>query len=515
MTTTVASPETDVDRGALPARSAQSAGLPPLAIRSVAAIAAAKVAFQLVTASMYGLHRDEFYYLAGGDHLAWGYVDHPPAVPALYRLAEVLFGQSQFGLHVLPAFVGGVLVLLGAVLAREFGGRARAQLLTAIVAALGPLYLTTTHFLSTVTLDLVVWALASLLVVRMIRTREPRWWLLVGVVVGLGLLGKDTVVFWVVGTIGGLACTRQRTYLASRWLVAGIAVAAAIAAPNIAWEATHHWATLDFLRNMRAGNAASDMREFLPLQLAMVTLAGTAVWVAALRATARRSAWSQYRWLGVGWAILLVALFASGGKGYYLGSWYLPLVALGATAIEQCWSRHAQRILLAAVVATGVVTAPLFTPVLPPSTFVAAGFNTANKDLGSMLGWRHVVRQVADAVHTLPAAEQRDAVILTSNYSEAGALDYWRSELSIPEVISPHNTYWWWGYGHRRPGGTVVAVGFSARELHRYWRDVEWVATLGADGATIDPQEVGAGVFVCREQALPWRELWPRLRTYD
>jgi hypothetical protein len=266
------------------------------------------------------------------------------------------------------------------------------------------------------------------------------------------------------------------------------------------------------MHNLRSNNGTSDIQQFIPLQLLMMTLAGTVVWVSALRTAFRRRGDSEHRWLAIGWVILFVALFAAAGKGYYLGSWYLPLVAFGAVGIERTWTRRTQRMLLAAILATGVVTAPLFTPVLPERAFVAAGLNDANKDVGSMLGWPHVVHQIADVVHALPAHEQRRAVILTSNYSEAGALQFWRSELALPDVISGHNTYWWWGYGHRRPG-PIVAVGFTHRFLARYWARCTRATTLG-HRAAIDPQEVGAAVFVCRRQSLSWGALWPLLREY-
>ena len=285
----------------------------------------AKVAFQLATATRSGLHRDEMYYLAGGHHLAWGYVDHPPLVPALYRAGEALFGHTQLALHVLPAFVGGVYVVVGALLARELGGRRFAQGLTAAIAALGALYLTTSHFLSTVSLDLVAWAVASLLVIRIVRTGNVRLWLGVGAVVGIGLLNKHTMAFWVAGAVVGLLATPQRAILRSRWALGGAAIAAAFALPNLVWQAQHDWATWTFLQHLRENNASSDTSQFIPTQLVMVTLGGTVVWVTALWAVIRRPAWAAYRWLAVGYAFLFVVLFASGGKGYYLGSWYLPL----------------------------------------------------------------------------------------------------------------------------------------------------------------------------------------------
>ena len=487
-------------------------GLGPVAWPSVAALALAKVAFQLLTARLYGAHRDEFYYLASGHHLAWGYVDQPPLVPVLYRLSEVLFGHSVFALHILPSLIGGLYVLLGALLAREFGGGRVAQTLTGLVAALGPLFLTTSHFLSTVTLDVVAWGVGSLLVLRLVRTGDKRLWLAIGAVVGIGLLNKHTVAFWVLGTLIGLLATPERRLLRTWWLAGGAAITAVLIAPNLLWEIQHHWATLVFLRHLRANNGAHDMIQFLPLQLGMVTVVGTVLWVTGLRATARTRWWRRYRWLAVGYGVCLVVLFALGGKAYYLGSWYLPVVAAGAVAVEQQWSRRATQALTAAIVVTGVLTAPLFTPILPEATLVSWHIDTANSDLGAMLGWPHVVATVSGVFHSLPPSERGRATILTSNYSEAGAVNFWGGRLGLPTAISGHNTYWLWGYGPAGDG-PVIAVGLSRAFVDQFWARADQVTTLGNDGVVIDPQERGAPVWILRDQRQPWRVIWPQPRN--
>src|SRR6201994_2674318 len=77
----------------------------------------------------YGYFRDEFYYIACGRHLAWGYVDHGPLVALQARIGELLFGDSIFALRVLPAFAGSLTVLLTGLLAWSLGGRRAAQFL--------------------------------------------------------------------------------------------------------------------------------------------------------------------------------------------------------------------------------------------------------------------------------------------------------------------------------------------------------------------------------------------------
>ena len=146
--------------------------------------------------AIYSYHRDEFYYLASGRRLAWGYVDNPPLTPVLYRISDALFGTSVFGLRIVPAFMHGGLVLLTAVLARELGGDVRGQIVAAIAAAVAPMLVTTGHFLGTVTPELLAWTAITLFVVRILNGGDPRLWLVVGALVGIGLFDKWTKVSW-------------------------------------------------------------------------------------------------------------------------------------------------------------------------------------------------------------------------------------------------------------------------------------------------------------------------------
>src|SRR5262249_27021397 len=149
-------------------------------------VAGVVVVFHLATASIYGYHRDEFYYLAQGRRLAWGYVDNPPLTPLLYRIDSKLFGTSRLGLSVMPALLHGTLVVVTALVAGELGGNNRAQFLAALGAAIGAGFVTTGHFLGTVTPEIVLGAAASLFVVRVLCSGVPRWWIAVGIVIGVG-----------------------------------------------------------------------------------------------------------------------------------------------------------------------------------------------------------------------------------------------------------------------------------------------------------------------------------------
>jgi len=72
--------------------------------------------FILVFASFftkgYGFFIDEFYYLACANHLAFGYVDHPPLAPFLLRVITFLFGDSLLVVRFLPALAAAATAFL-------------------------------------------------------------------------------------------------------------------------------------------------------------------------------------------------------------------------------------------------------------------------------------------------------------------------------------------------------------------------------------------------------------------
>jgi len=206
---------------------------PPVALGGLLGIAAVLVALLLLVAGRYGYHRDELYFLVASRHLAWGYVDQPPLTPALAGLARLLFGDWLPGLRLLPALAVGALVVVTGLIARELGGDRAAQLLAAACVAASGVTVAVGHLHSTTTYDVLLWAV-GLLLVRLLGTGERRLWLAIGPVAGIGLLNKATVAQLAGVVLVGLLADREaRRLLASRWLLAGGALAAALWAPRL------------------------------------------------------------------------------------------------------------------------------------------------------------------------------------------------------------------------------------------------------------------------------------------
>src|SRR5215468_4743111 len=215
----------------------------------VFATALVVVALQLATGWRYGLFRDELYYLACASHLDWGYVDHPPLSIGVLAGVRALLGDSLFALRIVPALLFGSLVWLAARLAREMGGGRFAQSLAALAVAIAPQYLALAGFYSMNAFDLVFWALGTPLVARLVRTNDLRLWRPLGVVIGLGLLTKISMLLFALGLAVAVLLTPLRRHLARRELWEGVALALVLASLYALWQLRHDWATVEFTRN--------------------------------------------------------------------------------------------------------------------------------------------------------------------------------------------------------------------------------------------------------------------------
>src|SRR6202034_1744865 len=216
------------------------------------AIAAAKFLFHCYYNKGYDYFRDEFDYIASGNHLAWGYVDQPPLIPFLIHVSRAVLGDSLRAIRFIPALASSLLVVQTALIAREFGGRRFALLLSAIAVVIAPQYLSDGGLLTTNCLEPNLWMGCAYFVILAIKRDQPRYWLWFGVIAGIGLEEKYTIALFEFGIVLGLVLTEQRRFLLDKWLWIGGAAAFLIFLPNLLWNIRYHWPFLELMHNIRA-----------------------------------------------------------------------------------------------------------------------------------------------------------------------------------------------------------------------------------------------------------------------
>jgi hypothetical protein len=525
--TSSAATETTIDRAGETSASALAdgaysagSGLHPLAWAPVSVTAITMCTLELLVAGRYGFHRDELYFLACARHLAWGYVDQPPLVPAVARAVLVIFGPSVFWLRVLPALAGAGTVYVSALTARELGGRRTAQLIAGVAAATSPQALAAFHLLSTTVFDMFCWSVITWLVCRMLRTGDTRLWVAIGLLSGIALLDKLNVLFLILALLVGLAFSTQRAVLRSPWLVVGAGLVLLLASPDIAWNATHQWAQLSMTHSLHQENSTLGASlAFIPEQFIVVGIVLAWVWVPGLVWLVRNRRVGP---LGVAYLVLLALYALSGAKSYYLAGMYYVLFAAGGVAIEARLAsrptdqaRRSVRCRVALIVLAAVITLPLTLPVLPQRVLASGPWEgSINKDLSATVGWRQMVTQLSVVADRLPSSQRSRLVIFTGDYGAAGAVDLYGPAEGLPHAISGHNNYWWWGPGGAPDRSTTIAINLSRTYLLTIFIQVRYEGHVKTPGGAWT-EERGDPIWLCTGQYRSWTEAWKLARHYD
>lgn len=493
-------------------------GIAPFDLRVIAA-AAAVFAVLLATSTRYGFNRDELYFLQCAHRLGASYVDQPVLTPAVAWISLKLYGPSLLGLRMWPALAAGATVVLAGLTAREFGGGRRAQWLAAVATATMPPVLGAGHQFGPTAFDMLAWAGLALIAARIGRTGDPRWWLPGGLALGLGLANKHSVGLFAVALFAVALLSTGRRVVLNRWFAVGAAMAATFTIPDIWWQAQHQWATIAMSSALAQENGGpGNIASWVAGQLIMTTAAMVPVWLAGLRFL-----WQSGRplWRCMAWAYVMLFVFfalTTGGKIYYLAGAYVYLLAAGAVAIDGWLAARAGRVrmLLVATAISAAAAAPLVLPVLPAADI--GWTQKVNPVLADSVGWPQLVGTVRTVWFSLPARQRSSAAIFTWNYGEASAINILGRGMGLPQAVSGHNTYWWWGPG--KPGATtVVAVmpgpagGGEAAYLSRFFASVRAVAVL-SNPYGLHNQEWHGHVYLCTGPRQPWAETWPWLRHY-
>lgn len=526
------------ERG-LPARAAADRRVLAAGLGLVLFLAAVKLALHLVTTGLfgYGYFRDELYYLACGEHLAWGFVDMPPLFPAITALIRAALGDSLLALRLLPALSGAALVVMTGLMARDLGGKRFAQGIAALGVLVAPMWMLIHSFHSMNALDQLFWAGAAWVVIRIVRaeasgTPWPQGWLLFGALCGLGMLNKHTMAFFGIAMVAGLLLTPARKAFRSPWFWLGGVVAMLIYLPNLIWDVQHHFPHFEMLANVKADGRDPSLNplQFMIQDAVAFNLVALPLWFGGLVWFLADREGRRWRALGIAFVGVLLEMFLFDGRIYYPAPAYAMLFAGGGVALERWldrWTaarRFVKPAYAVALALSGAVMAPLFVPLLPPEAMIrysqAIGMSqpkVENHELGPLpqlmadrFGWPEMAQTVARIYHSLPPEDQKRAAIFGQNYGQAGAIDHYGPALGLPKAISGHLSYFLWG-PRGYTGDVMIVMDDHRARLQELFQSVEYAGHVEHPYSM--PYE-HFDVWICRGARKPLAEVWPELKKY-
>src|SRR5262250_435303 len=304
-------------------------------------IAACKLVVHLYAGHRYGYLGDELYYLACSRHLAWGYVDQPPLIAMIAWAVRHTLGQSLLAIRFLSALAGAVEVVLTALIARELGGRRFAQVLAAITTLTAPGILGLDSIFTMNAFEPLFWMTCAYLVIRIIKTGNERLWIWFGLVSGIGLENKYSMMIFGAGIVLGLLLTNQRKLLANRWLWIGGVVAFVIFVPNLWWNIQHHFPFLELQANIRRSgrNVPLGPLKFLVEEILTLHPLTLPIWLGGLWFFFFTKAGKPFRAFGWAWVFSAVVIMRLSPRVYYLYPAFPMLFAGGSVMWEVLLAR--------------------------------------------------------------------------------------------------------------------------------------------------------------------------------
>jgi len=503
-----------------------------------ALLALATLAVHAAAWDRYGVFRDELYFISCGRRLSLGYVDQPPLVALAARLAHGAFGLWVPGLRLVPWLASAATVYATGRLAVALGAGAAGAALASAAVLSAPLLLGLGHYLTMNAFEPLLFVLLAWTLVRIAAGGDPRLWLAAGALVGVGLENKYSMALYAGALVAALLATPERRVALVPWAAGGALLAAAIAAPNLAWQAAHGFPFLELVKNGQLHkNAPFRLGGFLLAQVTDLNPMNALLWLPGLAALLLLPSLRPFRFLGLGFVLLAAAEIASRAKPYYLAPAVPPLLAAGACALEARlggWpfkealgARATWLVALpaAALLASGAILLPMALPVLPRERFaeyqegIGVGPQpTERHALGRLPqiyadqhGWRELALGVASAVARLPADERARAVVFARNYGEASAIELFGEGMGLPPVVSPHNQWFLWGVP---PGRDVVVVVSDAKEdCGGSFRSKEVLWRM-APSPWVMPYEDERVIWACRGPLRPLAEIWAAARLF-
>jgi hypothetical protein len=366
--------------------------------------------------------------------------------------------------------------------------------------------------------------------IRLVKHDNPKIWILLGVVFGLGLENKLSPIFIAFGLFIGIILTKQRKYFLTKELYIGAALGLIIFLPNIIWQMGNGFPTLEFMhnassmKNVHLGFSAFFLNSLSELNPLYTVYLPGAFYFLFFNKSGKN--YALIAWICI---IVFIVFVVNNGKPYYMGVLYPVIIAAGIVGTDfiittylKNWLRF---IMVFILLASAIIITPFAIPVLNVDAFIrfseTLGIKPASGErshLGILpqfyadrFGWKEMTEKVAEAYNKLSPEEKKKVVIFGQNYGEASAVNYYGKEFGLPKAISSHNSYWIWGYPKDFNGEIMIVIGSNIKDNSKFFEKVE-LATSHFSKYGMPFENVD--IFICRGLKVSPSELWTKIKFY-
>lgn len=480
----------------------------------IGSLALIKLIIHFLTNSNYELQRDAFLYLALGDHLDWGFMSVPPTIAVLGNVTRFLFGDSVFSIRLLPAFIGALSVIIIGLIVRNLGGKAWAILLGCSAFILSPAFLRSNTLFQPVSFNQFYWLLSTLFIIKLLKTKNPKFWIHLGAVWGLAFLNKYSIAFLAFAFLISLFFSSDRKLYISKYFVVGMGLGLVIILPNLIWQYNNNFPVAYHMTALKESQLVNvRIVDFLSAQLLM-NISNLIVWMFGLVFLLFIKDGKVYRIIGYTYLAVLITFIVLKGKAYYALGIYPVLFAAGGFAIEKyligSW-RYLKPGILVLMILILLPLLPYSLPIYSLEKMIEYGelskkfggegalrwedghIHSLPQDYADMVGWNELADIVIQTYQSLSDSEQGNCVIYGENYGEAGAIKFHGKKCGLPEPVSFSGSFLFWAPDSFSKK-ILIYVNDDTNDVNYFFTTVEKVGEITNPYA----RESGMPVWLCR-----------------
>ncbi|MCF8369608.1 MAG: glycosyltransferase family 39 protein [Bacteroidales bacterium] len=486
--------------------------------------AVVKMLLHYFTYENFELHRDAYLYYAQSEHLAWGYVAVPPFVALVGKLATLIFGNTVFALKFFPALAGALNIVIIGLAVKELGGKRIALALAMLAYLLSPTFMHVNALFQPVSFNHLFWLLSCYLILLMIKRNDPKIWIWIALVFGVGFLNKYSIVFFYVAFAISLGISSHWKLYFSRYFLYALAVGLAIISPNLLWQYQHNFPVAMHMEELRETQLVHvNYADFIIDQFLM-NMQALFIWLGALIILLFYKKEKQFRLFGWTYLLIIVLLLVGRGKSYYSLGIYPILFVFGAFFTEKYIKKYLPFV-------AGFFAISMLVSLYISLSFDGIPFTTFEKvqkkeayrwedgkyydvpqDMSDMTGWKEIGETVAH-VYSRLGDEKDNCDIFCYHYGQAGAVMFYGKKAGVPQPLSFNGSFVFWAadslakdymiWVHSDLGNTFDPDSLLSARFKEYRLE-----------ATIDNRffrENGTKIYLCKYPNDAYKEYYSRV----
>jgi len=409
---------------------------PPLLLLALFVAVLIALRIGVLIATPLNLGPDEAQYWSWSLTPAFGYFSKPPMIAWLIGASTAICGEGEACIRITAPLMHGATALFVFFAARTLYDE-RIGMWSALAYALMPGTSFSSLLITTDVPLMFFWALALLALAELRHKPNTAWSIVFGLAIGLGLLSKYAMLYFVLGIALALVpAVEGRSLLFSRWGLFALLAASAAFAPNAVWNAMHGFETVGHTASNANWGAArlfniDKLGEFVAAQVGIIgpLAAGIVVW--GLIRGWRDARWSSADTLLLSLSLPVLAIIATQAFiSRANANWAAPAF-LALPILVTAWGLRYRldRILAANLALNAAVAIFLAALAVSPAFVAAVGQENSVKRLR---GWNEAGRSIASVAMSAPFT-----AILSDDREDMGSLYYYARPRTRPLRMWP------------------------------------------------------------------------------